>query len=195
MVKNKRARSLLRREVLTQRDKLSQEERQQKSAFLVAHLWELAPFAQAKTLFTYINFRSEVETLPLVRQCLKAGLTVSVPVTMREESRLIACRITDPDHDLHPGYCQILEPDPTMTEIINPQDINVVLMPGSVFDKQGGRLGYGGGFYDRFLEYEAPHAVRIGLAFEIQIVKDLPLMPHDKRLHYLVTEDRVLDFI
>lgn len=191
----KKTRGVLRREVLARRDKLSGEERQRKSELVMARLCELAPFAQAEMVFTYINFRSEVETMPLVRQCLKAGRKISVPVTMREESRLVACRITDPDRELHTGYCNIPEPDPATAAVINPQEIEVVLLPGSVFDRRGGRLGYGGGFYDRFLEYEAPKAVRIGLAFELQVVENLPLMPHDKLLHYLVTEDEVLEFI
>ena len=195
MAEIQKIRNLLRSKILAQRDKLSAEGRRLKSELLVERLWELAPFSRAEKIFTYINFRSEVETIPLVRQCLKAGFIVAVPVTMRKESRLLACRITDPDHDLHTGYCQIPEPDPATAPAVNPRDIEVILLPGSVFDRQVGRLGYGGGFYDRFLEYEAPQAVRIGLAFEMQIVENLPLMPHDQCLHYLVTEDRVLTFI
>jgi 5-formyltetrahydrofolate cyclo-ligase len=65
-------------------------------------------------------------------------------------------------------------------------------MPGSVFDLRGGRLGYGGGFYDRFLQTAAPQALRIGLAYDLQVVAAVPLQRHDQQLDYLVTETRTI---
>ena len=190
-----KTRNDLRREILRRRDNLAFETRSQKSMAVIERLWQLPSFAQAKHLFTYINFRSEVETKPLVRQCVGKGIFVAVPLTLPEESRLVACKITDPDLELRPGYCDIPEPDQGVATIVEANDIEIVILPGSVFDEHGGRLGYGGGYYDRFLANDAPHALRIGVAFEMQIVKNrLPLMPHDKLLHYLVTEKRTIDF-
>jgi 5-formyltetrahydrofolate cyclo-ligase len=185
----------LRRKTLQARDELSSASRHCKSVALIDLLRQLPPFALAEHIFTYINFRSEVETLSLVEQCLTAGKVISVPLTLINESRLLACKLTDPESELRPGYCQIPEPDPALALAVNPSDIEVVILPGSVFDEHGGRLGYGGGYYDRFLANDAPQALRIGVAFEMQISgKKLPLLPHDKMLHYLVTEKRILDF-
>ncbi len=190
-----KTRNDLRRNTLRRRDNLASEDRSQKSTAVIERLWQLPSFAQVRHLFTYINFRSEVETKPLVRQCLVEGISVAVPVTLPEELRLVACKITDLDLELRPGYCDIPEPDQDAATIIEPNDIEIVILPGSVFDEYGGRLGYGGGYYDRFLANDAPCALRIGLAFEMQILKNrLPLMPHDKLLHYLVTEKRTIDF-
>ncbi len=188
-----KSRDSLRREMLIRRDQLSVEERQEKSAHLIERLFRLPLFAGARNVFTYVNFRSEVDTMPLVQQCIKNGVVVSVPITIKAESRLVACRLTDPERELRPGYCGIPEPELVSDFIINPCDIEVVILPGSVFDEGGGRLGYGGGFYDRFLANEAPQALRIGLAYELQIVPSLPLMSHDKRLHFLLTEERTLE--
>ncbi|NOX24737.1 MAG: 5-formyltetrahydrofolate cyclo-ligase [Deltaproteobacteria bacterium] len=194
MTVKQQSRKDLRRETLTRRDKMEVESRRRRSAALVERLWRLPPFAEAGHIFTYINFRSEVETLSLIRQCLARDIVVSAPVTMTAELRLIARRLTDPDRGMRPGYCGIPEPDPAHSAIIDPADIEVVILPGSVFDEYGGRLGYGGGYYDRFLADEAPQALRIGVAFELQIMEQkLPLMPHDKMLDYLVTEKRILD--
>jgi 5-formyltetrahydrofolate cyclo-ligase len=195
MTMEQQARKDLRRETLARRDRLDAASRRKLSAALVARLWQLPPFAGAGHIFTYINFRSEVETLPLVRQCLARDIIVSVPLTMIAESRLLACRITEPERELRPGYCGIPEPYPTCAVVIDPAAIEVVILPGSVFDEHGGRLGYGGGYYDRFLVGAAPQALRIGAAFELQISEQkLPLMPHDQLLDYLVTEKRTLTF-
>jgi 5-formyltetrahydrofolate cyclo-ligase len=189
----RKRRAHLRRRVLTVRDNLSPEFRAAASLAIAERLWHLPLFAGAHTLFTYVNFRSEPETGSLIHGALAAGKVVTVPYTV-VGSHLLACRIQDPTLELHPGYCSIPEPDPVKSPPVAAGSIEVVLLPGSVFDLQGGRLGYGGGYYDRFLAKDAPQALRIGLAFEKQVVDNLPLEPHDIPLHLLVTEDRLLDF-
>jgi 5-formyltetrahydrofolate cyclo-ligase len=156
------------------------------------NLWQLQEIVAAEILFIYVNFRSEVETLPLIRHCLAKGKQVAVPLTDVKQSRLLPFALRDPDQDLTPGYCGIPEPRQGHLAAIDPLTIETVILPGSVFDEQGGRLGYGGGYYDRFLADNAPQARRIGIAFEQQIVEQLPLLPHDKRLHIVVTEKRIL---
>jgi len=184
----------LRREVLRQRDSLSECQRRVKSAAIVKRLLAMPLVIKAHTVFTYVNFRSEVETMPLIKPWLSLGKQVCVPLTIPDESRLEAYQVSDPDRDLHPGYCQIPEPDPSRLPLVDPATIEIIVLPGSVFDVFGGRLGYGGGYYDRFISQQAPNAMRIGLAFEQQIIERLPLLPHDQRLHALITEDRLFDF-
>lgn len=187
-------RKTLRQQILTLRHRLSAVDRQHKSGVITASLLQLPEVIEAKTLFLYVNFRGEVETMPLIRKALAQGKTVCVPLTDPENSRLLAFQITDPQHDLRPGYCGIPEPDPEKLAVIAPRMIETILLPGSVFDHHGGRLGYGGGFYDRFLATEAPKARRVGVAFELQVVNRLPLLPHDQPLHCLVTEDAIRRF-
>ena len=182
----------LRREVLVKRDRLASSERIRKSRLIEENLWLLEEIAGAEILFIYVNFRSEVETLPLIRHCLARGKQVAVPLTDVQNSRLLPFAVNDPDLDLRPGYCGIPEPVHGQLTAIAPRAIETVILPGSVFDEQGGRLGYGGGYYDRFLATEAPQARRVGIAFEEQIVAHLPLLTHDKRLHLVVTEKRIL---
>ncbi|VAW39661.1 5-formyltetrahydrofolate cyclo-ligase [hydrothermal vent metagenome] len=181
-------RNELRRRILARRGQMAAEERRAKSALITERLLAMPEFKRAGTIFTYINFRSEVETLNLADKCLELGKRLCVPVTLTAEKRLAACRLTDPAAELRPGYCRIPEPDISKAEFVAPREIDIVVLPGSVFDKSGGRLGYGGGYYDRFLAREAPDALRVGLAFELQIVDEVPLMAHDMRLHYLLSE-------
>lgn len=191
---NQKSRTRLRREMLQRRDALAAVTRHEKSTAIACQVRDLTAVQQAQTIFTYVNFRSEVETLGLIAGWLAAGKRVCVPLTLAAESRLAAYQITDPAQDLTPGYCQIPEPDPSRLPQVKPTEIEVIILPGSAFDLNGGRLGYGGGYYDRFISQEAPRATRIGLAFALQVTADLPLLAHDQRLHTLVTEDRILRF-
>lgn len=185
-------RQSLRNKILSTRDNLDALQQSQKSIAISENLWQLDNFCQAKTLFIYVNFRSEVETLPLINQCLKKGLHVAIPLTLPDEGRLIPYIIADTQKDLLAGYCGIPEPDSNRLSVLNPQEIEVVILPGSVFDAQGGRLGYGGGYYDKFLANDAPQALRVGLAFELQMIPEVPILPHDQRLDYIVTEKRTI---
>ena len=115
-----------------------------------------------------------------------------MPLTLTKEKRLDPYLITDPEQQLVSGYCNIPEPDPKKADLFDAARIDVVILPGSVFDAKGGRLGYGGGYYDRFLTDQAPQALKIGIAYEMQLVDEVPLLPHDQRLDYLVTEKRII---
>ena len=177
--------------ILARRDQLSLLEQTEKSKKIIASLEELPEVQQAQTLFVYVHFRSEVQTLPFIRRSIRAGKTVTVPLTLVQEKKLPAVRITDPDSELRPGYCGIPEPDPKLVQTgeTDPGTIDVVIVPGSVFDRRGGRLGYGGGYYDRFLVHAAPRATRVALAYELQVVDTLELQPHDQLMDRLITEE------
>ncbi|MFH1020065.1 MAG: 5-formyltetrahydrofolate cyclo-ligase [Pseudomonadota bacterium] len=187
-------RTTLRTRILIARDGLPREERQRKSRIITERLLALPEFAGARSVFAYVSFRSEVETLPLIAHCLQKGMMVSAPLTLAAEHRLLAYAITDPSRDLAPGYYGILEPAEALP-LVDPASIEVVVTPGSVFDLMGGRLGYGGGFYDRFLQAAAPQALRIGLAYDLQVVEAVPLESHDQQLDYLITETRTIHLV
>lgn len=171
---------------------MSSDEQAVKSSAACDRLWSLPAFQQAVNLFIYVNYRSELATIALIERCfMLPGRRVTVPLTIPKEG-LEAYLIKDVQHDLAPGYCAI--PEPVIDRVVkfDPAKIDVVVLPGSVFDLQGGRLGYGGGYYDRFLANDAPQAIKIGIAYEMQLVEEVPLLPHDQSLDYLVTEKRVV---
>ncbi len=188
-------RNSLRRERLALRDGLDPRERRQKSGRIRERLAASLRIGGAEHIFIYINFRSEVETMELIRSLIADGKQVSVPLTLLDESRLLAVGLTDPDSQLAPGCYGI--PEPTAEQVssatVDPATIDTVVVPGSVFDRTGGRLGYGGGFYDRFLVQSAPRAVRVALAFELQLVERVPMEPHDQYMDFLITENELYD--
>ncbi len=186
-------RQMLRNKILGARDLLSASERQEKSSFAIQNFWSLPEMKHWSTLFIYVNFRSELETLELIYQCLSQGKRVAVPLVDASTVRMIPLLIKDPEKDLVPGYYGIPEPDPQKSLRVAPREIDAAVIPGSVFDIQGGRLGYGGGYYDRFLVNDAPQAKRIGFAFEMQVVEKVPVEPHDQPLDILITEKRIVN--
>lgn len=185
-----RERNSLRKRILAARDRLSLEEIQSKSDAVVSRALLLPEIAEAAVIFTYLHFRSEVQTTNLVKKMFTDQKKVCVPVTLVEGSELLAVRISDIEEQVAPGYCGIPEPLPgvVQNQTIDPVFIDIVILPGSVFDTRGGRLGYGGGYYDRFLVNKAPQALRVGFAFDLQIVDAVPIEPHDQRMDYIVTE-------
>ncbi|MFZ5775120.1 MAG: 5-formyltetrahydrofolate cyclo-ligase [Thermodesulfobacteriota bacterium] len=180
-------RASLRAAMLARRDQLSPEARREKSAAITHRLLTLPELRAAAMVMAYVSFRSEVETMPFIAACLDLAMQVAVPRTLVAKKRLEPRLITDPGRDLAPGYCRIPEPLPTLP-LADPRAIELVIVPGSAFDADGGRMGYGGGYYDRFLQQAAPQALRVGVAFDLQMLERLPLEPHDQRLHVLITE-------
>lgn len=186
--------SLLRKETLTNRNNLSKDEIVDKSLAIENKLLSLDAIAHHQSIFVYVSFRSEVATEHLIDTLISMGKTVTVPITRIKEKRLDAIQITNRDNDLVPGYCNIPEPTESLcsTNIVAPESIETILLPGSVFDKRGGRFGYGGGYYDRFLA-AIPSATRIGLAFDLQIVEEAPLQDHDEILDLVITENMIIN--
>jgi 5-formyltetrahydrofolate cyclo-ligase len=183
----------LRNAILGHRDTLTLAERTEKSEQILVSLLTLTEVQQFSTFFIYVNFRSEVQTIPFIQHCLSAGKTVTVPVTRVAEKKLQAIQLSDVEKDLQPGYCGIPEPGSIQQQTMeyDPTSIDMVIVPGSVFDRQGGRLGYGGGYYDRFLVNAAPGAVRVALAYESQLVDTIQLQPHDQLMDWIVTEKNI----
>lgn len=161
---------------------------------IITTLVTLPIFQEKSRFFIYCSYRSEVETSLLLNHCLAGGKTVCVPLSVPEHSGLLAIAITDPSVDLVPGFMGIPEPLLSLAEsqIMPPESIDVVVIPGAVFARSGHRLGYGGGYYDRFLAQAAPQSYRIGLAFSLQLVDQIPVLPHDVPMDMVITEKEVI---
>ena len=183
----------LRAQVLGRRDMLTDLERREKSERIAQALLSSETLASSDSIFIYVSFRSEVETLPLIHLLLEMGKKVSVPLTRVDQKRLDIVMLEDPDRDLAPGYCNIPEPteEVAAARSIPVVELDLIILHGSVFDERGGRFGYGGGYYDRLLA-QIPSAGRYGLAYELQMVKKLVLQPHDQILDSIITEQRVI---
>jgi 5-formyltetrahydrofolate cyclo-ligase len=180
----------LRRRALAVRDALPGAFRARQSVAICARAAALPELETATVLMLYTSFRSEVETTALFSWALRAGKTVCAPRILAP--RLMAAYlIADPDADLAPGTWGIPEPREGLAEV-PPERVDAVVVPGSAFDTAGRRCGYGGGFYDTFLLRTRPGVPRVALAFEAQLLEELPCEPHDLAVDAVVTEARVI---
>ncbi len=155
------------------------------------HLKELDHYVDCSAPLFFASFRSEVDTHALIRRRLAHNQAVYLPVTRIHQRRLSVFPVKSME-DLVPGAYGILEPTGSSSPEISPSVLDLVIVPGSVFDRRGGRYGYGGGFYDRFLAHDCPQAVRVALAFSFQVLDNIPLMPHDQLMDYIVTEKEII---
>ena len=125
-------------------------------------------YRNAKTIYGYLPYNQEVRTVPMLEQAIRDGKAVAVPKCYGEEMRFIY--INDFVKEVAPGYANI--PEPIADEPVADDKTALVLMPGLAFDPQGHRIGYGGGFYDRFLSAEPDHPT-LALCYGFQMVEHL----------------------
>lgn len=181
-----------RKKVINLRKKKDKDFIKHNSDIITDKLLNLDCIKNAKNIMLYLDFNNEVSTDSLIKKLLDLGKIVSSPITLKEERKLIPSQITDLKNGIQYGAYNIREPKSECSPAINIKDLDVVIVPAVAYDKNCYRLGYGGGFYDRFLENLRKDAVTIGIAFDLQIFDEVPKEPHDAQLDYIVTESRIL---
>lgn len=144
----------------------------------------LAEIGAARVVALYAAKGSEVETIEIDRRLRARGITVAYPLVRDDRKQLAFCAVS-PD-ELVAGHFGIREPVTSGPEIAL-ASIDLMFVPGIAFDRRGARVGWGRGHYDATIA-AAPHARRIGLAFECQVIDHVPSEPHDALLHAIVTE-------
>jgi len=179
----------IRKRILAIRNALRPEALAQKSGAIVERLTDLPEVGIAATLMVYLGFGSEVQTDGLIRWGWAEGKRIAVPLCVADRC-LTPCRI-EGFEELEKGYYGIREPAAACRRPEDLDRIDAVFVPAVAFDRFGYRVGYGGGYYDRFLP-RAPRAARIGLAFSGQIVDALPAEAHDVPVDLIVTEAGII---
>lgn len=179
------SKATLRTAAAAARRSLSPEERQRASERIVARLLALPELGPARTIVTYAAIREEADVEVAVAAWQERGKRILFPRVRGSELDLAS--VADP-RLLRIGYRGV--PEPTGPRV-DPVIVDAVLVPGTAFDPRGGRLGSGGGHYDRLLPRLPAHAVRIGIGFSCQLVPHVPREEHDALMHLVVTEGGV----
>lgn len=180
-----RQQALARRRAQPQKDELS--------GRILARLCERTEYAQARTVMFYVDMRSEVRTRPFLPHALASGRRIVVPFCADNELGLFHLESLD---ELGLGTFQILEPRPELraspAKTVSAADLDLVVVPGVAFDRRGGRLGYGRGYYDRLLRCVRTDTRLIALAFECQLFPAVPTIPdRDVCMDVVITEQAV----
>lgn len=174
MPMNSEEKKSLRRQISEKKKQLSRERIEKASAVLTDMLAASDGWKNAKSVYIYLSYNSEVITDGLARLALSQGKTLAVPLCESREE--MSFRIINSLDDVKAGYMGIREPDASAP--IAHDETALVVMPGLAFDRGGGRMGYGGGYYDRFLEKEPQHPTA-ALCFDFQLVEKVPADEHD----------------
>lgn len=177
----------IRAEVKKRRREADEETLHEKSLQILERFRQLSSYKDASLLLAYVDAKREVETRLLMRCAWDDGKKVAVPRV--DGDGIMHFYYLRSLKDLEPGAFGIMEPRADC-RICEPEE-GLLLMPGVAFDEQGHRVGYGGGYYDRYLE-KHPHLIHIALAFEFQIFPEVPSEKHDICPDLIVTENRIL---
>lgn len=173
----------MRREILSIRNDVTAEKRKEISAVIHERLFVLEEYKNADTVFIYISFGSEVETEGIIRQCAIDGKKVAVPKTGKN-GEMDFILIDEFEHFIKSNF-GVLEPK--TDKVILPDEKTLILAPGVVFSEDCYRIGYGKGYYDKYL-VNKKYLSTIGLAFSFQMVKNIKNELHDMRLKKVLTE-------
>ena len=163
----------LRRNIRARKRAMTEEEIEMRSARLAQLLFASDAYKNAKTIYGYLPYNQEVRTVPMLAQALKDGKKVAVPKVYGDEMKFL---YLDDLTAVAKGYAGI--PEPIADGPVAQDKTALVLMPGLAFDPQGHRIGYGGGFYDKFLAAEPNHPT-LALCYEFQMLPQLDVEAHD----------------
>lgn len=163
----------LRRVIREKKRAMTQEEILTASALLAEQFYQTPQYKNAKTIYGYLPYNQEVRTVPMLRQALLDGKKVAVPKVYGDEMRFIYMEDLEKTAT---GYAGI--PEPIADEPVAHDPTALVLMPGLAFDRTGNRMGYGGGFYDKFLADEPDHPT-VALCYEFQLLPSVPREEYD----------------
>jgi len=182
----KQAQRALRRAILAERDAATEDDRSARSAAIADRFLGLPETADAETVLAFWSFGSEVETAPLISLLRSEGKTVALP---RIEGGDVVPVVAAPGAPMSETSFGAMEPEGPALDVA---ELDLVVVPGVAFDRSCGRVGYGGGYYDRLLDKRREGVAAIAIAFALQIVDRVPTGAIDRRIDGVVTEVEVI---
>lgn len=185
--------NLLRRKILTLRRTQSFLEIKKKSKKIERNLFLFPLFKRAKVILFYLALKDEVQTREMIKRSLEEGKTVLIPFVDFKKREIIPSELKDYDKELIRGEWNILQPAKDFYRPFSLNLINLIIVPGVAFDRKGNRLGFGKGFYDRLLGKVCSKVNLISLAFELQLIKAIPVQSYDIPIDYIITEKEIIN--
>lgn len=179
----------LRRRMLDRLRHLSRAEKQAYDRRIAAYLYEWPQWQKAQVIAITVARETEVDTVPIIEQAWREGKKVGVP-KCNPLTKTMTFRQIQSFTQLEKAYAGLLEPIEEQTVAIGRDEFDLIIVPGVCFTKDGYRIGYGGGYYDRYLPGSA--AVTAALAYSFQVVDDIPVEEHDVPVGFIITDQGVI---
>ncbi len=185
---------VIRQRIIADREQLSVTLRAQFSSGISQRILQMPVYQAARTVLGYMSFGAEFVSDSLMQQVLADGKQLLLPKVNLARNELDLYRVTDLQHDLALGLWDIREPlAERCVRVDTLQEVDFVLLPGVAFGRDGARLGYGGGFYDKLLARFTHRPALVAAAYTIQIVAGIPQEDTDRKVEWLVTENETID--
>lgn len=177
------------------KNRVAQKDKDDLSRAICARFMALPAYKSAKTVMWYVDAGSEVRTRHTLPEALTHGKRVVVPWCVVATNTLELFLLEEMS-ELVEGAYKILEPKDELrrlpAKVVRPEELDLVMVPGTAFDPRGGRMGQGKGYYDRLLAGARPDAPLVALAFDCQIFDEIPVAPHDVFMDQVLTETRAI---
>lgn len=181
---------ILRKEILNKRKNIDIIEKEKMDRKILDRFYECKYYREAKNIFIYISYDTEINTREIINKSLKENKKIYVPRTKLETRVMDAVEIKSLDNLIETSY-GILEPSVDEPHI-NPNELDLIVVPGVAFDRSGGRVGYGAGFYDRYFnkinEYSIRRITKLALAYDFQVLDKVPTYENDVPVSCIMTE-------
>ncbi len=179
----------LRKELLKEREKFTEEEIDIMSDLIFEKVKSLYCFRKAETIMVYVSYGKELNTFKFIRECIEMGKRVITPICNPDKTMSLALTETFPE-GFERTKMGILEIPKEKAELVNYQELDIIITPGLAFTYGGDRLGYGGGYYDRLFEIISPHVVKLCPSYDQFILDEVPTDPHDTHIDVIITPTR-----
>jgi|LSQX01.2.fsa_nt_gb 5-formyltetrahydrofolate cyclo-ligase len=181
--------NVIRKRMIEGRNGMNLRQIAEKSAAITEKLCSLRQYSDAQTLTVYMSYRNEVSTEAFIERCLCQGKRVAIPKVVTVPALTLELyEIRDLRNDVLPGFKGIPEPNSAVLKKVDPQDIDFAVIPGLSFDYGGHRIGYGAGLYDRLLAKLRPECLKVGIAYDMQMMEQLMAEKHDITMDMVITE-------
>jgi 5-formyltetrahydrofolate cyclo-ligase len=186
------AKNAIRQDIIQKREELGDLEKNEKSLAISKRLFGIDEFKKSKVVFCFLSTFFEVQTEKIIRESLRLGKQVLVPLLDPEGENLQASRIPSMDIDFIIGKYGIKQPTLKRIDIVAFSNIDFVVVPGLAFDNIGNRIGYGAGFYDKFFKKISSGVTRVAVSYDFQLLNLVPHSDLDEPVHFLITETQAL---
>lgn len=185
----------LREAIINKRNNLSEDEILAKSMLIFKKLKQMDYYKNATRIMLYISFNNEVLTDIIIEDIIQSGKQVFMPVTVPRTKDIIVSELINKNDDLEIGTFGVLEPKKDKLRPHPPHDLDLVIVPGVAFDSRGYRIGYGAGYYDRFLPNVPTFVPKVSLAFDLQLINRVPKDDYDIPVEHIITESQYINCV
>ena len=184
----------LRKDILYIRNNMCENEKEEKDNVIKHRFLESDYYKKADKIFIYISYSSEIDTINIINKALSDGKEIFVPRTIFDTKAMDAVKINSLENMKKDKY-GIPEPQGDIP-CVDPNELDLIVVPGVAFDNNGGRMGYGAGYYDRYFKkisnVKKNTIKKLALAYEFQIIDNVPMDKQDVKIDYIITEENII---